>query len=164
MERIKEYNTQVAVLSPMILTLSTRWEISKSTPPCPASQCHDVKKSNSPLSRAMNFGDFVDGKAQQPLPPSLAPHESELDEFQQYCHKLCLKILTLFAIGLEVSPPDQVIICCNHVLIILNRSIPRLEVHPGSHLVIMEVLLVAFFAFFTILPSQLTLIINLMLI
>ncbi|KAM3088258.1 hypothetical protein ACMFMG_002313 [Clarireedia jacksonii] len=56
------------------------------------------------FKEAMNFGDFVDGKAQQPLPPSLAPHESELDEFQQYCHKLCLKILTLFAIGLEIDP------------------------------------------------------------
>ncbi|KAM3066599.1 hypothetical protein ACMFMF_010105 [Clarireedia jacksonii] len=56
------------------------------------------------IKEAMNFGDFVDGKAQQPLPPSLAPHESELDEFQQYCHKLCLKILTLFAIGLEIDP------------------------------------------------------------
>ncbi|PQE28424.1 oxidoreductase 2OG-Fe(II) oxygenase family protein [Rutstroemia sp. NJR-2017a BBW] len=103
MERIKEYDTEVTLISFIILTLSTRWEISKSTPPCPASQCHDVRNL-TPLFRAMNFGDFVDGKAQQPLPPSLAPHESELDEFQQYCHKLCLKILTLFAIGLEIDP------------------------------------------------------------
>ncbi|TGO73711.1 hypothetical protein BELL_0338g00100 [Botrytis elliptica] len=48
--------------------------------------------------------DFVNGKAEQPLPPSLSPHESELNEFQLYCHKLCLKLLTLFAIGLEIDP------------------------------------------------------------
>ncbi|KAI9640215.1 hypothetical protein NHQ30_011453 [Ciborinia camelliae] len=56
------------------------------------------------FKEAFNLGDFVDGKAQQPLPPSLSPHEAELNEFQLYCHKLCLKLLTLFAIGLEIDP------------------------------------------------------------
>ncbi|KAK6594885.1 2OG-Fe oxygenase family protein [Botrytis cinerea] len=55
------------------------------------------------FKEAFNLGDFVDGKADQPLPPSLSPHESELNDFQLYCHKLCLKLLTLFAIGLETS-------------------------------------------------------------
>src|SRR6187402_2769892 len=50
----------------------------------------------------MNFGEFINGKAQQPLPSSLGPHESELAQFQSYCHDMMLKILTLFAIGLEV--------------------------------------------------------------
>ncbi|KAK6611364.1 2og-fe oxygenase [Botrytis cinerea] len=56
------------------------------------------------FKEAFNLGDFVDGKADQPLPPSLSPHESELNDFQLYCHKLCLKLLTLFAIGLEIDP------------------------------------------------------------
>ncbi|ESZ94874.1 hypothetical protein SBOR_4750 [Sclerotinia borealis F-4128] len=56
------------------------------------------------FKEAFNLGDFVDGKAEQPLPPSLSPHETELNEFQLYCHKLCLKLLTLFAIGLEIDP------------------------------------------------------------
>ncbi|KAF7909403.1 uncharacterized protein EAF01_003121 [Botrytis porri] len=56
------------------------------------------------FKEAFNLGDFVNGKAEQPLPPSLSPHESELNEFQLYCHKLCLKLLTLFAIGLEIDP------------------------------------------------------------
>lgn len=51
----------------------------------------------------MNFGDFKDGKAQQPLPPSLAPHEGEINEFAKLCNKTCNRILTLLALGLEVS-------------------------------------------------------------
>jgi isopenicillin N synthase-like dioxygenase len=50
----------------------------------------------------MNLGGFLDGKAQQPLPPVLIDHEPELYAFQKYCHNLMNKILDLFAIGLEV--------------------------------------------------------------
>lgn len=52
----------------------------------------------------MNLGEFINGKAQQPLPPVFASREAELDQFQKYCQSLMLKILTLFAIGLEVDP------------------------------------------------------------
>jgi len=48
------------------------------------------------------MGEFKDGKAQQPLPPTLQAHEEDLAIFHQYCHTLCLKILTLFGTGLEV--------------------------------------------------------------
>lgn len=50
----------------------------------------------------MNFGEFTDGKAQQPLPPSLAAHEAELNHFGGLCHELCIKLLRLFALGLKV--------------------------------------------------------------
>lgn len=50
----------------------------------------------------MNFGDFKDGKAQQPLPASLAPHESEIHGFANLCNKTCNRILNLLALGLEV--------------------------------------------------------------
>ena len=50
----------------------------------------------------MNFGEFTNGKAQQPLPPSLASHEAELNHFGVLCHKLCIKLLRLFALGLKV--------------------------------------------------------------
>jgi isopenicillin N synthase-like dioxygenase len=53
----------------------------------------------------MNFGDFKDGKAQQPLPASLAPHESEIYDFAQLCNKTCKRILALLSLGLEVSHP-----------------------------------------------------------
>lgn len=50
----------------------------------------------------MNFGDFKDGKAQQPLPPSLTPYEAEINGFAELCNKTCTRILTLLALGLEV--------------------------------------------------------------
>lgn len=55
-------------------------------------------------NRAFNLGEFKDGKAQQPLPASFADNETELNEFQDLCHDLCLKLLRLFAIALNVSP------------------------------------------------------------
>ncbi|EKD19968.1 hypothetical protein MBM_01920 [Drepanopeziza brunnea f. sp. 'multigermtubi' MB_m1] len=54
------------------------------------------------FKEAMNLGEFVDGRAQQPLPAAFAGHEQELDQFQKYCHCLMSKILVLFGIGLEV--------------------------------------------------------------
>ncbi|KAJ5893498.1 hypothetical protein N7495_005189 [Penicillium taxi] len=57
------------------------------------------------FKEALNFGDFKDGKAQQPLPASLAPHESEINEFATLCNKTCTRILTLLALGLEM-PED----------------------------------------------------------
>lgn len=54
-------------------------------------------------SRTMNFGEFIDRRAQQPLPESLIDHESDLEEWGSYCKTLELKILKLFAIGLKVS-------------------------------------------------------------
>ncbi|KAJ5874274.1 uncharacterized protein N7529_002704 [Penicillium soppii] len=57
------------------------------------------------FKEAMNFGDFKNGKAQQPLPPSLAPHEEEINAFAELCNKTCTRILTLLALGLEI-PED----------------------------------------------------------
>ncbi len=68
------------------------------------------KRTSSPSNdahRALNFGEFVDGKAQQPLPKSLAAHEKELSCFADLCHSLCIKILRLFALGLEVSDHER---------------------------------------------------------
>ncbi|KAJ5050470.1 uncharacterized protein L3040_002353 [Drepanopeziza brunnea f. sp. 'multigermtubi'] len=56
------------------------------------------------FKEAMNLGEFVDGRAQQPLPAAFAGHEQELDQFQKYCHCLMSKILVLFGIGLEIDP------------------------------------------------------------
>lgn len=51
----------------------------------------------------MNFGEFQNGKAQQPLPPSLEPHEHDINRFFTLCRKTCDRILTLLALGLEVG-------------------------------------------------------------
>ncbi|EEP80200.1 potential dioxygenase [Uncinocarpus reesii 1704] len=55
--------------------------------------------------RAFNFGEFKDNKAQQPLPPSLIPHEAEISNFMHLCRKTCDRILSLLALGLGI-PPD----------------------------------------------------------
>ena len=50
----------------------------------------------------MNFGEFQNGKAQQPLPPALAPHEAEINHFTDRCNQACNRILKLLALGLGV--------------------------------------------------------------
>ena len=55
------------------------------------------------MCRAFNIAEFIDGKAQQPLPIPLVSHESQLGHFQDLCHELSRKLLRLIAIGLEAG-------------------------------------------------------------
>lgn len=57
------------------------------------------------IDRAMNFGEFADGTPQQPLPELLSSREADLFAFQNYCKNMMLRILTLFALGLNVGTP-----------------------------------------------------------
>ncbi|KAK4104012.1 Clavaminate synthase-like protein [Parathielavia hyrcaniae] len=57
------------------------------------------------FKEAFNFGDFVDGKAQQPIPPTIAADEPQISAFRDLCYNLSLKLNTLLGIGLEVTPP-----------------------------------------------------------
>ncbi|KAL0639567.1 hypothetical protein Q9L58_001393 [Maublancomyces gigas] len=67
----------------------------------------DPKNQRQPdFKEAFNLGEFKDGKAQQPLPASFADNETELNEFQDLCHDLCLKLLRLFAIALNIDPAE----------------------------------------------------------
>lgn len=70
---------------------------------------HDLHQPATSLTttRAMNFGEFRNGKAQQPLPPSLTPHEAEVDHFSTLCSKTSNQILTLLALGLGVLQPPS---------------------------------------------------------
>ncbi|KAK2028293.1 2OG-Fe(II) oxygenase superfamily protein [Colletotrichum zoysiae] len=56
--------------------------------------------------RAFNFGEFKDGKAQQPLPPTIQPDEPFINSFRDQCHALCLELLELLGVGLDVDPPS----------------------------------------------------------
>ncbi|KAI9713516.1 MAG: hypothetical protein M1820_000898 [Bogoriella megaspora] len=58
------------------------------------------------LKEAFNLGEFADGKAQQPLPKTMIPHEEDIHQFTVSCHRLCNRILRLFASGLEISNQD----------------------------------------------------------
>ncbi|TQS38016.1 hypothetical protein Golomagni_01490 [Golovinomyces magnicellulatus] len=55
------------------------------------------------FKEAMNIGHFNEGKPQQPLPNSFLGYERDIDQFQLYCQKLTLKLLTLFAQGLNID-------------------------------------------------------------
>ncbi|PYH78765.1 oxidoreductase [Aspergillus uvarum CBS 121591] len=57
------------------------------------------------FKEAFNFGEFINHKAQQPLPPALAPHEAEIAHFADLCQKTCARVLTLLALGLGI-PKD----------------------------------------------------------
>lgn len=53
--------------------------------------------------RAFNFGEFVDAKARQPLPSTVAHEEPHFSAFADSCRSLCHKILYLLGLGLHVS-------------------------------------------------------------
>jgi isopenicillin N synthase-like dioxygenase len=50
----------------------------------------------------MNFGEFRNGKAQQPLSAGLKPYEADLDHFAELCNQTCARVMRLLALGLEV--------------------------------------------------------------
>jgi isopenicillin N synthase-like dioxygenase len=49
------------------------------------------------------MNEFLGGKAQQPLPPSLAVNEDKINDFVKNCQSICHRILEMFAIGLEIE-------------------------------------------------------------
>ncbi|RKL34643.1 hypothetical protein BFJ72_g9097 [Fusarium proliferatum] len=55
------------------------------------------------IKRAFNFGEFADGKAQQPLPSDLVSDEPQISAFANSCHDLCQKLLYLLGLGLGVD-------------------------------------------------------------
>ncbi|KAI4867240.1 2OG-Fe(II) oxygenase superfamily protein [Hypoxylon rubiginosum] len=57
------------------------------------------------FKEGFNFGAFENGKATQPIPQSIEPHQAQLAAFREACHALCQKLLLLFGIGLGVDPP-----------------------------------------------------------
>ncbi|OAQ77340.1 oxidoreductase, 2OG-Fe(II) oxygenase family [Purpureocillium lilacinum] len=55
------------------------------------------------FKEAFNFGEFVDGKAQQPIPSTIAAEEARFAAFADSCRRLCHKILYLLGLGLDVG-------------------------------------------------------------
>ncbi|KAG5918705.1 hypothetical protein E4U42_006766 [Claviceps africana] len=55
------------------------------------------------FKEAFNFGEFINHKAQQPIPPTVAADEARFSAFANLCRALCLKILTLLGQGLQVN-------------------------------------------------------------
>ncbi|KFA60523.1 hypothetical protein S40285_08888 [Stachybotrys chlorohalonatus IBT 40285] len=55
------------------------------------------------FKEAFNFGEFINGKAQQPLPSTILPYEARYSAFADACHGLCHKLLYLLGLGLGVD-------------------------------------------------------------
>ncbi|KJK80723.1 hypothetical protein H634G_03872 [Metarhizium anisopliae BRIP 53293] len=55
------------------------------------------------FKEAFNFGEFINNKAQQPIPPTVAAEEARFSAFADLCRALCLKILALLGQGLQVN-------------------------------------------------------------
>ncbi|PHH61888.1 hypothetical protein CDD81_7752 [Ophiocordyceps australis] len=55
------------------------------------------------FKEAWNFAEFVNGKAQHPLPSVIAADEQRLSDFCNLCRKLCSKILYLLGLGLQIG-------------------------------------------------------------
>ncbi|KAJ6438428.1 oxidoreductase, 2OG-Fe(II) oxygenase family [Purpureocillium lavendulum] len=55
------------------------------------------------FKEAFNFGEFVDSKAQQPIPSTIAADEARFAAFADSCRGLCHKILYLLGLGLGVG-------------------------------------------------------------
>ncbi|KAK7540335.1 hypothetical protein IWX49DRAFT_507239 [Phyllosticta citricarpa] len=58
------------------------------------------------FKEAFNVGEYVNGKAPQPLPAPLRPQEAQLGHFFDQCHMLCNKILQLLGAALEIPEEE----------------------------------------------------------
>ncbi|KAK4453092.1 hypothetical protein QBC34DRAFT_376543 [Podospora aff. communis PSN243] len=57
------------------------------------------------FKEVFNFGEFVDGQPQQPMPPSITHRTPQINAFYDHCYDLALKLNHLLGIGLDVNPP-----------------------------------------------------------
>lgn len=83
------------------------------------------------VPRALNFGEFSQGKAQQPMPQALAAYEADINDFADKCCELCKQLLRLFALGLKVFSKFSISIDADAVLTLV-RSILRKVARNGS--------------------------------
>ncbi|OBR11862.1 2OG-Fe(II)oxygenase superfamily protein [Colletotrichum higginsianum IMI 349063] len=88
------------------------------------SETLDPKNQKAGYRLAFNFGEFRDGKAQQPLPQTIQPDEPFVNSFSDQCHALCLELLELLGIGLEVYTP--------HIPLSRGKPLTRIQVDPPT--------------------------------
>jgi isopenicillin N synthase-like dioxygenase len=81
------------------------------------------------FKETFNMGKFADAEYQQKLPPILASHWNEIQSFQKECYTVTLKVLTLFALALDVSSLLQNVLTISCRTIISPNNILRLTIH-----------------------------------
>jgi isopenicillin N synthase-like dioxygenase len=67
------------------------------------SEILDKDQKRGDFKEVFNLGEFLDGKAQQPLPKSMKDHEKDLSDFASACHALCMKLIRYLEIGLKID-------------------------------------------------------------
>ncbi|TKA72519.1 hypothetical protein B0A49_02469 [Cryomyces minteri] len=102
------------------------------------------------FKEAFNIGEYIDNRAQQPLPPPLVPYEDRIGAFFAACHALCNRILRLFAIALEIpstaggpswfaahhepsSGPSGSVLRLLYYPSVANHSPDALDIRAGAH-------------------------------
>jgi isopenicillin N synthase-like dioxygenase len=75
------------------------------------------------------MGKFADAAYQQKLPPILTSHWNEIQSFQKECYTVTLKVLTLFALALDVSSLVRNVLTISCRTIISRNNILQLTIH-----------------------------------
>ncbi|KAI0129133.1 hypothetical protein BJ170DRAFT_682917 [Xylariales sp. AK1849] len=82
-------------------------KLQKASTPSPfVDDSHANSEQQGDFKECFNFGEFVNGKAEQPIPSTVTALEPQIAEFRDSCHNLCRRLMHLFGIGLDVKPPD----------------------------------------------------------
>ena len=61
-----------------------------------------ANQARGDFKETFNMGKFIDPDYKQKLPPILLLHWNEIQTFQKECHTVTLRVLTLFALALNV--------------------------------------------------------------
>ena len=84
------------------------------------------------FKETFNMGKFTDKEFQQKLPPILTSHWTEIQQFQQKCHTVTMKVLTLFGLALNVIP-SWTQTNSSYRMIISQNNIPRWTIRWDSY-------------------------------
>lgn len=66
-----------------------------------------ANQARGDFKETFNMGKFADPEYKQTLPPILMNHWTEIKTFQQQCHSVTMKVLTLFGLALNVHHPSK---------------------------------------------------------
>jgi hypothetical protein len=85
-----------------------------------------VNQARGDFKETFNMGKFADPEYQQNLPPILLKHWTEIKGFQQQCHVVTLKVLTLFGLALNVPLLQNIELILSYPTITLLNNILQL--------------------------------------
>lgn len=93
----REISTTPTLDTPARVLRGTQWKH------CVDHRLDLANQKRGDFKETFNMGKFTDKEYQQKLPPILTSHWTEIQQFQEECHSVTLKVLTLFGLALNVS-------------------------------------------------------------